>query len=235
MAMEHVSENKPIRRARLLRITLVRYVAVAILLAALLFVSAGSLSYWNAWLYMGALLFPMMFALVYLIARDPALLDKRMRIREKEEKQKKYVKVSLVFFVLSFCIPGLDYRFGWSSVPVWLVALATVLMLGGYVMFMVVMVQNTYASRIIEIQENQKLIDTGLYSIVRHPMYLAACILYIASPLVLGSFYGMVPMLFLPFLLAYRIRNEEEVLKAGLLGYEEYIRRVKFRMIPYLW
>lgn len=235
MAMEHVSENKPIRRARLLRIVLVRYVAVAILLAALLFVSAGSLSYWNAWLYMGALLIPMMFALVYLIVRDPVLLDKRMRIREKEEKQKKYVKVSLVFFVLSFCIPGLDYRFGWSSVPVWLVALATVLVLIGYVMFMVVMVQNTYASRIIEIQENQKLIDTGLYSFVRHPMYLAASILYIASPLVLGSFYGIVPMLFLPFLLAYRIRNEEEVLKVGLIGYKEYIRRVKFRMIPYLW
>lgn len=233
--MEHVSENKPIRRARLLRIVLVRYVAVAILLAALLFVSAGSLSYWNAWLYMGALLIPMMFALVYLIVRDPVLLDKRMRIREKEEKQKKYVKVSLVFFVLSFCIPGLDYRFGWSSVPVWLVALATVLVLIGYVMFMVVMVQNTYASRIIEIQENQKLIDTGLYSFVRHPMYLAASILYIASPLVLGSFYGIVPMLFLPFLLAYRIRNEEEVLKVGLIGYKEYIRRVKFRMIPYLW
>ncbi len=233
--MEHANGSKPIHRGRLLRVVLVRYVAAALVLAGVLFVSAGSLSYWNAWLYMSSLLIPMLFALTYLIARDPELLEKRMRIREKEAKQKSYVKLSLVLFVVSFCIPGLDYRFGWSSVPVWLVALATVLVLTGYAMFMVVMAQNTYASRIIELQENQKLIDTGLYSLVRHPMYLAASILYMASPLVLGSYYGTIPMLFLPFLLAYRIRNEEEILKTGLKGYDDYIHRVKYRLIPYFW
>lgn len=233
--MEQTYENRPIRRARLLRIVVVRYLAVVVLLAALLFASAGDLSYWNAWLYMGALLIPMLFALAYLIMKDPELLEKRMRLREREEKQKKYVRISLVFFIVSFCVPGLDYRFGWSSVPVWLIVLATLLVLIGYMMFMIVMVQNSYASRIIEIQENQKLIDTGLYAVVRHPMYLAASILYIASPVVLGSFYGIIPMLFLPFLLAYRIRNEEEVLKEGLDGYREYMDRVRYRMIPCVW
>ncbi|MCL4539793.1 MAG: isoprenylcysteine carboxylmethyltransferase family protein, partial [Bacteroidetes bacterium] len=143
--------------------------------------------------------------------------------------------ISIVFFIISFLIPGLDYRYQWSAVPLWLVILSTLLMVFGYVMFIAAMIQNSYASRVIEIQENQRVIDTGLYSIVRHPMYLAASILYLFSPIVLGSFYGVIPMLLLPFVLAYRIRNEEDVLVNGLEGYKEYMQKVKYRLIPHVW
>jgi len=233
--MENERDPKAISSGQLIRMILIRLVSGMILLGGLLFIPAGSLGYWNAWLYLSALFIPMLFTIIYLFIRNPALLEKRMRLREKERKQKKYIKVSLMFFIISFAIPGLDYRYHWSNVPLWLVILSTILMILGYLMFIAAMIQNPYSSRVIEIQDNQKVIDSGLYSVVRHPMYLAATILYLFSPIVLGSFYGAIPMLLLPIILAYRIKNEEDVLIKGLEGYKKYMQEVKYRLIPYIW
>lgn len=221
--------------SELLRAVSVRLTIGAIAIGALLFVPAGSFGYWNGWLFMAALFVPMMMALAYLYRKDRSLLEKRLRTREKQKEQKIYVKLSLLWFVVSFLVPGFDYRFGWSHLPVWLVVAAVAVMILGYVLFMVVMVQNTFASRVIEIQQNQRVIDTGLYSIVRHPMYMAAIIMYLAYPLVLGSYYALLPTMLMPALLVYRIRNEEVILRAGLNGYTEYAERVRYRLIPFVW
>ena len=206
-----------------------------LLIGILIFLPAGTLKYINGWLFAAGLLIPMTFAMTYLLFRDPELLEKRVNLKEKEESQKKYVKFSILLFVIAYIIPGLDYRFQWSTVPMWLVVISLLFMLAGYLMFIVVMLQNRYASRVIEIQNEQKVIDTGLYSVVRHPMYLAATILYMASSLVLGSYFALIPMSVLPFLLAFRIINEEKVLMTGLPGYQEYTKKVKYKMIPHIW
>ena len=222
-------------KKNLLAKVIIRFSLVMILVALILFIPAGSFKYWNAWLYIGLLIIPMTIALVYLYTHDPSLLEKRIRINEKEKEQKSYVKLSLVWFIISFVPPGLDFRYGWSSVPLWLVIVSVVVMQLGYTLFILVMKQNSYASRVIEIQEKQKVIDTGLYAIVRHPMYLTASLIYISSPLILGSFYALIPIAFLPLILAYRIINEEKILINGLEGYEEYMKDVKYRLIPFIW
>ncbi len=213
----------------------VRLTLGVVAIGTLLFIPAGSFRYWNGWLFMVALFVPMIIALVYFYWKDRSLLEKRLRFHEKEKEQKAYVKLSLVWFLIAFLVPGFDYRFGWSDVPFWLIVFSVVVMIFGYVLFMVVMVQNTFASRVIEIQQNQRVIDTGLYSIVRHPMYMAAIIMYMAWPLVLGSFYALIPVMLLPALLVYRIKNEEAILRAGLPGYTEYAARVRYRLIPFVW
>jgi protein-S-isoprenylcysteine O-methyltransferase Ste14 len=201
----------------------------------LIFLPAGTFKFWNGWLFIGALCIPMIFVIIYLIINNPDLMVKRMKTDEKEKPQKIYLFLSIIASVITFVLPGLDYRFHWSSVPLWLVIISTVVMIAGYLLFFIVMKQNSYASRVIEIQEEQKLIDTGLYSFVRHPMYFAATILYGFSPLILGSYFAMIPMIFIPLLLVIRIRNEEKVLLKGLKGYEEYMKKAKFRLIPYIW
>jgi protein-S-isoprenylcysteine O-methyltransferase Ste14 len=228
-----ITKNE-LRRKILLKV-LIRFFLAFIFISILLFVPAGSLKYLNGWLFIAGLLIPMTFASVYLYINDPELLEKRINLKEKEDAQKKYIKLSIIFYIVVYIIPGLDYRFKWSDVPMWLVLVSLTVMICGYVMFIIVMLQNRYASRIIEIQNEQKLIDTGLYSIVRHPMYLSATILYLPSSIVLGSYFALIPMLLLPFLLAFRIKNEEKVLLAGLPGYEEYIKKIRYRMIPFVW
>ncbi len=213
----------------------IRLILSVIVFGALLFGIAGSFQYWNGWLFMAVLFVPMLVVFVYLYKHDRALLEKRINIREKQKEQKAYLRLSLVWFFISFAIPGLDYRFAWSQVPLWLVIASTFVMLCGYILFVATMMQNSYASRVIEIQENQRVIDTGLYSVVRHPMYMSASIMFTACPLVLASYYALIPILLLPPLLAYRIRNEEKVLLTGLAGYAEYSKRVRFRMIPFIW
>jgi protein-S-isoprenylcysteine O-methyltransferase Ste14 len=200
-----------------------------------IFLPAGSLSYWNGWLYLAVLCILLTSALAYLYLKDPFLLEERLKTEERETVQKISQVLFLLWSLIAFVIPGLDYRFGWSSVPLWLVVVAVVTMIAGYSMFFAVMVQNRYASRVVKIQNDQKLIDTGPYSIVRHPMYFALTILFTASPLVLGSYYALLSIPFLPFLLVYRIKNEEKALMAGLGGYEEYTKRVKYRLIPFIW
>ncbi len=220
---------------RLLWAVSIRLALGVIAIGMLIFGPAGSLRYWNGWLFLVALFVPMTFALAYFYRRDRSLLEKRLRLREKQMEQRSYVRLSLVWFLISFLVPGFDYRFGWSEVPIWLVVVSVVVMVFGYALFMVVMAQNTFASRVIEIQPNQRVIDTGLYSVVRHPMYMAATIMYMACPLVLGSYYALIPMLLLPALLVYRIKNEEAVLRAGLDGYVQYAERVRYRLIPFVW
>ena len=232
--MKTITSIKEFRK-RILPKVLLRFLFGLVFIGILIFVPAGTTKYFNGWLFIAGLLLPMTFALTYLFYKDPELLEKRVNLKEKEEAQKQYVKYSILLFIIAYIIPGLDYRYNWSSVPMWLVFISLIFMIGGYFMFIVVMLQNRYASRVIEIQNEQRLIDTGLYSVVRHPMYLAATILYLASSLVLGSYYALIPMSVLPFLLAFRIINEEKVLLTGLPGYEEYTRKVKYRMIPYIW
>ena len=227
--------SKSMSSRELLGAVSVRLTLGAIVIGALLFCPAGSLHYWNGWLFMAALFVPMTIALVYLCRNDRSLLEKRLKLHEKQKEQKIYLKLSLIWFVVSFLMPGFDYRFGWSDVPVWLTVASVTVMIFGYVLFIIVMVQNTFASRVIEIQQNQRVIDTGMYSVVRHPMYMAAIIMYLACPLVLGSYYALIPTMLLPALIIYRIRNEEAVLRAGLDGYPEYAERVRYRLIPYLW
>jgi len=222
-------------RIKILLKVLIRFFLVFIFIGILIFLSAGTLKFFNGWLFIAGLLIPMTFTLIYLLIKDLELLEKRMKIKETENAQKKYIKLSILLFVIAYIIPGLDFRFKWSSVPMWLVMVSLIIMICAYIGFIIVMLQNRYASRVIEIQNEQKLIDTGLYSFVRHPMYLSASILYIASSLVLGSYYTLIPMLLLPFLLSYRIKNEEKVLLKGLSGYEEYTKRVKYRMLPFIW
>ena len=214
---------------------LVRYLSSLIVIAAMLFLPAGSIKFWNGWLFIAALFLPMLFAWIYLTIKDPELLEKRFKTKEKEKTQKAYVILSIVAFALTFLIPGFDFRYGWSAVPFWLVVLSTVIMFAGYIMFFVVMKQNSYASRVIEIQQGQRVIDTGLYGVVRHPMYTAALIIYGFSPLILGSYYALIPMLFIPALLVMRILNEEKVLTNELPGYPEYMKKVSFRLIPFIW
>jgi protein-S-isoprenylcysteine O-methyltransferase Ste14 len=232
--MNTVAVNR-VQTGRLLMKLLVIFPAAFLFLGLVLFLPAGTIRFINGWIYIAALMVPMTTFMIWLIIKDPELLQKRLNMKERRDAQKKYVWVSMLFFVAAFVIPGLDFRFGWSDVPAWLTIVSLVLLITGYAGFIVVMLQNRYASRVIEIQENQKVIDTGLYSIVRHPMYLSAIVLYMSSPLVLGSFYGLIPMAFLPFLLAFRTLNEEEMLKKDLSGYVEYMEKVRYRMIPLVW
>jgi protein-S-isoprenylcysteine O-methyltransferase Ste14 len=177
-----ITKNK-LRRKILLK-GLIRFILVFIFIGILLFVPAGSLNFFNGWLFIAGLFVPMTFALIYLYINDPELLEKRINLKEKEDAQKKYIKLSMIFSIVVYIIPGLDYRFNWSDVPMWFVLVSLLVMICGYIMFIIVMLQNRYASRVIEIQDEQKLIDTGLYSIVRHPMYLSATILYVPSSIV---------------------------------------------------
>lgn len=213
-----------------------KWYAVSLAMTLLIiFLPAGTICWWNGWLYTASLFIPMLFALFYMALKDPELLMKRLQMKEKEKEQKIYYRISLVFFVAAFSMPGLDYRFGWSHVPVWLVMTSLVITVSGYALFLFVMRVNSYASRIIEIQDGQQVIDTGPYSVIRHPLYCAALFIYIPSPLVLGSYYALIIMIALPFILVYRIRNEEAFLIEGLPGYREYMEKVRYRLIPYIW
>lgn len=210
-------------------------IATALVTGALIFIPAGSLRFWNGWLLMAVLFAPWFFSIFYLAVKDPELLEKRLKLKEKDRTQMSLQVLSFIFYIVVLVIPGLDHRYGWSRVPVWLVWLSAAVVLAGFILCIIVMRQNRYASRVIEIQDGQKLIDTGLYAVVRHPMYMSLIILFIFCPLVLGSFYGLIPTVSIPLLLVIRILNEEKFLREGLPGYLEYTRKVRFRMIPHIW
>jgi len=222
-------------KRKILAMVLTRFSLGLLAMGAIFFLSAGTIRYVNGWLFILGLTVPMTFTLVFLYRRDPAFLEKRMRTREKEGSQRKYLALSLPLYLIALLIPGLDHRFGWSHVPLWLSLAALAFMVGGYLMFVMVMNQNRYASRVVEIQEGQKVIDTGLYSVVRHPMYLAMIVLYLSASLVLGSYYALIPMAIFLSTLVIRITNEEKVLRAGLPGYADYAKKVRYRLIPLVW
>jgi len=222
-------------RSSLFTRTAVIYLLALAVTGASIFIPAGTLKFWNGWLFIGALFIPMFCAFIYLFQKNPDLLAKRLKTREKEKTQKIYKVTSLIVLLAIFIVPGLDFRFNWSNVPLLIVLISTLIMLSGYLMFFIVMKQNTFASRIIEIEDGQRLIDSGLYSFVRHPMYLAGIILWGFEPLVLGSFYGLIPTIFFVALIIIRIINEEKVLKSGLKGYDDYMKKVKYRLLPFIW
>ncbi|MBQ1905999.1 MAG: isoprenylcysteine carboxylmethyltransferase family protein [Bacteroidales bacterium] len=214
---------------------LTKFFLGVILLGALLFIPAGSFRYWQGWLLMGILFIPMFVAGLILMAKNPDLLQKRLNAKEKESEQKTVVALSGLLFTAAFVAAGLNWRFGWWLLPNWAVWAAAALFLISYLLYAEVLRENTYLSRTIEVQENQKVIDTGLYGIVRHPMYMATTILFLAMPLVLASPISFLIMLGYIPVIAKRIKNEESVLSQGLPGYTEYKHRVKYRLLPFIW
>ena len=220
---------------RLLLNAIGKFAAGLVLVGLMLFLPAGTLNYSNGWLFILLLFVPMFLLGGWLWVRNPELLEKRLNTKENENEQKKVVSLSLIFFIVGFIVSALDYRFQLTYLPLWVVIFGSVLLLVSYGLYAEVMRENTYLSRTVEVQENQKVIDTGLYGIVRHPMYFATTLLFLSFPLVLGSGIGFVIFLAQPFLLIKRIRNEEEVLEKGLEGYAEYKQKVKYRLIPFIW
>ena len=214
---------------------LIKFLVGLLLVGALLFLPAGDLGYLNAWLFIGLLFIPMLILGTVLLFKAPLLLEKRLGARERENTQKGVVAASGLLFVAGFVIAGLDHRFGWSDMPLWVVALASAVLLISYALYAEVMRENAYLSRTVEVQKDQRVVDTGLYAIVRHPMYAVTLWLFLSIPLVLGSWWSL--LCFLPYIvvIVVRIRNEEKILEAGLDGYTEYKKRVKYRILPFIW
>ena len=212
-----------------------KFLGGLILVGLLLFLPAGSLYYWQAWLLMGILFVPMFCAGLVMMAKNQDLLRKRLNAKEEEKEQQTVVKLSGLLFITAFIVAGLNWRFGWCVLPDWAVWISSGVFLVCYMLYAEVLRENTYLSRTIEVQEDQKVIDTGLYGIVRHPMYMATTVLFLTMPLVLASPISFFIMLgYLP-VIAKRIRNEEKVLEEGLEGYSEYKKKVKYRIIPLIW
>ena len=220
---------------KLLLNALKKFIAGLVLVGLMLFLPAGTMNYSNGWLFILLLFVPMFLLGGWLWVRNPELLAKRLNTNENEDEQKKVVSLSLILFIVGFIISALDYRFKLTYLPLWVTIIGSVLLLASYGLYAEVMRENTYLSRTVEVQEGQKVIDTGLYGIVRHPMYFATTLLFLSFPLVLGSGIGFVIFLAQPFLLVKRIRNEEEVLEKGLEGYTEYKQKVKYRLFPFIW
>ena len=205
------------------------------ILGLFLFLCAGDIRYWNAWLYLTVFAVCIFSFGAYLFTKDKELLEKRLNSKEKEKEQAIYTFAAGVSFFSIFGVCGLDYRFGWSPVPVAAVIISLIVMISGFGLFVITLIQNSFASRIVEIQDKQKVIDTGVYSVIRHPMYTAALTMFFASPVALGSYYALIPMVFFLTGIIFRIRNEEKVLCEGLDGYTNYMQRVKYKLIPFIW
>ena len=212
-----------------------KYLSGVILLSVLLFIPAGTFNYWNAWLLIVVLFIPMFIAGIVLIVKNPELLRKRLDAKEKEPEQKRLILFGGLMLICGFVVAGFDYRYQWFVLPKWLVITATAIFLFGYLLYAEVLRENTYLSRTIEVQENQKVIDTGLYGIVRHPMYTSTILMFLSMPLILGSLLSFIIFLIYPIIVFKRIKNEEQVLEKGLAGYSEYKRRIKYRIIPFIW
>ncbi len=219
----------------LLTQALAKFFLGVILLGVLIFLPAWSFKYWQGWLLMAILFIPMFVAGLVMMARNPDLLRKRLNAKEQEDEQKTVVKLSGLLFIAAFVVAGLNWRFGWWVLPDWAVWVAAGLFLASYLLYAEVLRENTYLSRTIEVQENQKVIDTGLYGIVRHPMYMATTVLFLAMPLVLASPISFFIMLGYIPVIAKRIKNEEKVLEEGLEGYSDYKKKVKYRILPFIW
>lgn len=213
----------------------VRMVAAVLALAGLFFGTAGTFDYWEAWIYLIVVFVPTCLVLLFLARRDPALLERRLRRTERRSAQRTALSLSTLVILLAFVLPGLDRRFGWSSVPAPAVIAADGVFLVGYGLFFLVLRENSFASRVVEIQAGQRVVATGPYRWVRHPMYLAVLVTYIASPLALASIWALLPALFLPIILAGRIRDEERLLESELEGYREYQAKTRYRLFPGVW
>jgi protein-S-isoprenylcysteine O-methyltransferase Ste14 len=206
-----------------------------ILMALLLFLPAGSLYFWQGWILLGILFIPMFVAGLILMKKNPELLKKRLNAKEEEKEQKIVILLSGLMFLAAFVVAGLNFRFGWIVMPMWVSYVSAAVFLAAYALYAEVLRENEYLSRTIEVQEDQKVVDTGLYGVVRHPMYMTTLLLFLAMPMVLGSVISFAIMLVYIPIIVMRIRNEEKVLAKGLPGYEEYMKKIKYRLIPFIW
>ena len=220
---------------KLLLQALVKFILGIILVGLLVFLPAGTVEFVNGWILMGVLFVPMLILGVILIFKDPKLLGHRLNAKEKEKKQDLVVKLSGLMFIAGFIVAGLDFRFEWLSLPLSVSIGAAVIFLLSYALYGEVLRENTYLSRTIEVMDDQKVIDTGMYGIVRHPMYSVTLLLFLSMPFVLGSLYSFIVFLVYPFIIAYRIKNEERFLEENLKGYVEYKKKVKYRLVPFVW
>ena len=206
-----------------------------IIIGILIFLPAGTFRFWNGWLFMGLLFIPMIMAGFVLMAKNPKLLEKRLNAKEKENEQKIVIMLSAIMFIAGFVVAGFNYRYQWIQLPNIVVIIASALFLISYLLYAEVMRENTYLSRTIEVQEGQRVVDTGMYRIVRHPMYAITVLLFLTFPLILGSIISFVIFLLYPFIIIKRIKNEEMVLEKELNGYTDYKKKVKYRLIPFIW
>ena len=214
---------------------IIKFTFGIILIGLLIFLPAGKISYFNGWLFMAILFIPMLFAGIVMMVKNPELLKKRLDAKEKQKEQSLVIKLSGLMFLAGFIVAGLGFRFNWYVLPKAVSIGAAVVFIIAYVLYAEVLRENTYLSRTIEIQENQKVIDTGLYGIVRHPMYSVTLLLVLSMPIVLGSIYSFIIFLVYPIIIAKRIKHEEEFLEKELSGYSEYKQKVKYRLIPFIW
>ena len=221
--------------AKLFLSAILKFTAGVILVGVLIFLPAGTLHYPQGWLLMGILFVPMFLAGLVMMAKNPNLLRSRLDAKEKEREQSLVVKLSGLMFLVGFILAGLSFRFGWFMLPKWVSIVGAVLFLSSYALYAEVLRENTWLSRTIEVQEGQTVVSTGLYGIVRHPMYAVTLVLFLSMPLVLGSTLAFLVFLAYPFIIAKRIRNEEEVLARDLPGYTEYLKKVRWRLIPFVW
>lgn len=214
---------------------IIKFIMGVVIVGVLLFLPAGTFDYWQAWLLIAILFIPMFFAGIVMMLKNPELLQKRLNANEGEAEQKQVIALSGIMFLAAFIVAGLNIRFDWLILPAWISYVAAIIFLFAYILYAEVLRENMYLSRTVEVQENQKVIDTGLYGIVRHPMYMATLLLFLSMPLVLGSVFSFfILLLYIP-ILRKRISNEEKVLEQGLKGYFEYEKEVKYKIIPYIW
>ncbi len=206
-----------------------------IIICILLFIPAGTINYPNGWLFIALLFIPMFFAGIIMLFKSPDLLRRRLNAKEEEDEQKTVILLSGIIFLLAFILAGLNFRFRWFKLPTLVIIIASAIFLLAYIMYAEVLRENEYLSRTVEVSENQKVVDSGLYGIVRHPMYTSTIFLFLSMPLVLDSIFSFVVMLVYPIIIIFRIRNEEKVLENELIGYKEYKEKVKYKLVPYLW
>jgi protein-S-isoprenylcysteine O-methyltransferase Ste14 len=205
------------------------------MIGAMFFLPAGTLNYWQAWAWLATLFIPMGISLVYLYKIDPKLLERRTRTNETRPEQRRIIMASAIYLLIIFLLPGFDVRYGWSNVPAWLCLAADGIVLASYILYMLVLKTNTFASRVVEVEQGQQVISSGPYAVVRHPMYLAMILMMTATPLALGSYWAMLPSILFVLLLAARAKNEEELLQKELKGYTEYMQKTRYRLFPGIW
>ena len=214
---------------------MIKFFCGVIVMGLILFLPAGTFKYWQGWLLIGILFVPMFVAGLILMKKNPELLKKRLNAKEEEKEQKIVILLSGIMFLAAFVVAGLNFRFSWIVLPMWVSYVSAAVFLAAYALYAEVLRENEYLSRTIEVQEDQKVVDTGLYGVVRHPMYMSTLLLFLAMPMVLGSVISLAIMLIYIPIIVMRIRNEEKVLEKGLPGYEEYMKKVKYRIIPFIW
>ncbi|MBR0427589.1 MAG: isoprenylcysteine carboxylmethyltransferase family protein [Clostridia bacterium] len=214
---------------------IIKYVFGVLIVGGLLFIPANSFEYWNGWLFMGLLFIPMFIAGVILMIKNPELLRKRLNAKEQENEQKWVLLFSGLMFIAGFIVAGLNYKYKWIEMPNVITIISSITFIIAYILYAEVLRENTYLSRTIEVQDNQKVIDTGLYGFVRHPMYAITILLFLTMPLILGSIFSFIVFLVYPVIIAKRIKNEEEILEKNLKGYIEYRKKVKYRIVPFIW